>query len=76
LKNPLRRLFTFPFFRWARYVALTVIAGALLLFVFTCEEWRVRRNPLLFAVPLGFVCNSLSVEILFYRLRKGAKPPE
>lgn len=75
--NPLLRKFvTFPFFRWARYVALAVIAAALFAYALTGEEWRARRNPFAFAYPLGFLVNALSVEILFARLRKGSKPPE
>jgi hypothetical protein len=72
----LRKLVTFPFFRWARYAALCLIAAAMFFYAFTCEEWRLRRNVFVLVLPLGFLCNSLSVEILFSKLRKGSKPPE
>jgi hypothetical protein len=62
--------------RAARYVALTIIAAGMLAFALTCGEWRERRNPFVFILPLAFVVNSLSVEILFTRLRKRRNPPE
>jgi hypothetical protein len=63
--------------RAGRYAALTIIAAGMVAFALTCAEWRERRNPFVFILPLGFLVNSLSVEILFARLRKPPKnPPE
>lgn len=76
MKAVLHKLTSFPFFRWARYAALCVIAAGCFAFAFTCEEWRLRRNVFVFVIPVGFLVNSLSVEILFSRLRKSGKPPE
>lgn len=58
--------------RAARFASLAVIAAGMLAFALTCEEWRERRNVFVFVLPLAFFVNSLSVEILFWRLRKPA----
>lgn len=47
----------------------------MLCYSLTCSEWRERRNPFVFMIPLGFLINTLSVEILFSKLRK-RNPPE
>lgn len=70
------RLTAFPFFRWARYAALAIIAAALVYFSLTCYEWRTRRNFVVFVIPLGFIVNALSVEIIFARLRRKADAGE
>lgn len=73
MKPVFRKLVSFPFFRWLRFGALALIGAAAFAYALTGEEWRVRRNPFVFAYPLGYLCNALSAEIIFRRLR--SKPP-
>ena len=72
MKRPARRA---RVCRSARFAALAVVAAGMLCYSLTCSEWRERRNPFVFMIPLGFLINTLSVEILFSKLRK-RNPPE
>lgn len=76
MKTVFKRLHPTRAFRAARYVCLCILAAGMFAFVLTCQEWRERRNPFVLVLPLGFIVNALSVEILFSKLRKAGKPPE